>query len=329
MLRVGLIGCGGIGAVHMECWRAMPDKVQLVAIADTDIAKIEKYGSMGISVYQDGFRLLEEEKLDVVDICVPTFLHAAYLKKAMLRVKNVIVEKPLCLTEEEVQDILHMQEETGALVQVAHVVRFTDAYRYLKELVDSGIYGKVIAGNFWRISPRPLWMKGHDDRNRTGTMTLDLHIHDVDYIRYLMGGDPDELQTRSVKDENGVVQHIWSAYRYGTAMLSAEGSWDYPKNLPFSQTFRVKLEKAAVIFDEKGTLTVYPAEGEAIVPQLRAKCEMDMNINVSDMGPYLNELHYFVQMILQNNKDGIACLSEAAASFRLAKKELDLAQMLG
>ena len=46
MLRVGLIGCGGIGAVHMECWRSMPDEVQLVAIADTDVSKIEKYANL-------------------------------------------------------------------------------------------------------------------------------------------------------------------------------------------------------------------------------------------------------------------------------------------
>ena len=51
---------------------------------------------------------------------------------------------------------------------------------------------------------------------------------------------------------------------------------------------------------------------------------MDMGINVSDMGPYYNEISYFVDTILNDSSEGIASLSEAVASFRMVKKELDL-----
>lgn len=326
MLRVGLIGCGGIGAVHAECWLSMNEKVQVVAIADVDIERATRYAARaGAKVYQDGFKLLEQEELDVVDICLPTFLHAGYVIKAMDHVKNVIVEKPLCLKEEEVQQILDKQKETRAIVQVGHVVRFTEAYRYLKETVDSGVYGKVIAADFSRLSPRPMWMKGHDDRNRTGTMALDMHIHDVDYIRYLMNGEPDDVQTWAVKDKEGIVQHVWSGYHYGETVLTAEGSWDYPVNMPFAQSFRVRLEKAALVLEENGVLTVYPEDGEKIVPHLATDVR-DLGINVSDMKPYLNEMHYFVEAILEQKEDGIASLAEAAASFRLASKELEMAE---
>ena len=323
MLRVGLIGCGGIGAVHAECWLMNCDVAQLVAIADVDEERTSQYATRsGAKVYQDGFKLLANEELDVIDICLPTFLHARYLVKAMECVPNVIVEKPVCLHENEIQQILEVQERTGTLVQVGHVVRFAEAYRYLKETVDSGIYGKVVTANFARISPRPMWMKGHDDRNRTGTMVLDMHIHDVDYIRYLMGGDPDKMDTCTVKDDDGIPQHIWSCYRYGNAVLTAEGSWNYPTNMPFAQTYRVRLEKAALILDEKGTLTVYPEEGESFIPKLQTD-ERDLGINVSDMQIYINEFDYFIESILKQRREGIASLSEAVASFRLAVKELE------
>lgn len=324
MLKVGLIGCGGIGAVHAECWLTLKGTVQLAAIADVSTERAETYAAKsGAKVYTDAFEMLEKEELDVVDICVPTFLHAEYVVRAMEHVRNVIVEKPVCLKEAEAQKMLDAQEKTGAFVQVAHVVRFTDAYVFLKKLVSSGEYGKVISGRFSRISPRPKWMKGHDDINRTGTMALDMHIHDVDYIRYLMG-DPDEVSSWGVRDENGIIQHIWGSYRFGEAMLVAEGSWDYPGGLPFSQTFRVRLEKAAVVLDEAGVLTVYPEEGEKWIPELGQKNEMDMGINVSDLGPYLNEIKYFVERIQTGTKTGIASLSEAVASFRLAFRELEL-----
>lgn len=325
MLKVGLIGCGGIGAVHAECWLALSDTVQLVAIADVSTERVEKYAEKsGAKIYTDAFEMLEEEELDVVDICVPTFLHAEYAIKAMEHVKNVIVEKPVCLKEAEAQKMLDAQEKTGALVQVAHVVRFTDAYAFLKKLVSSEEYGKVVAGRFSRVSPRPKWMMGHDDIDRTGTMSLDMHIHDVDYIRYLMG-EPDNISSWGVRDKDGIIQHIWGSYCFGEVVMVAEGSWDYPGELPFSQTFRVRLERAAVVLDESGVLTVYPEDGGKLIPELGQKNEMDMGINVSDLGPYLNEIKYFVETIQAGNKVGIASLSEAVASFRLAFRELELA----
>ncbi len=150
-----------------------------------------------------------------------------------------------------------------------------------------------------------------------------MHIHDVDFIRYLMDGEPDEMNAWAVKDKEGIVQHIWSSYRFGDALLTAEGSWDYPAEFPFSQTFRVRLEKAAVVLDESGVLTVYSEEGGKLVPELGEKEEMDLGINVSDLGPYMNEVKYFVETILAGNREGIASLSEAVASFRLVWKVLE------
>ena len=325
MLKVGLIGCGGIGAVHAKCWNLMGKNVCLTAIADLDIYKAEKCAEdSGARIYQDGFDLLMQEELDVVDICVPTFLHAKYAVVAMQHVKNVIIEKPVCLKEAEVQQLLEMQARTGALVQVAHVVRFTDAYVYLKKLVDSGEYGKVLAGNFTRISPRPLWMKGHDDIDRTGTMAFDMHIHDVDYIRYLMEGEPDYIDANAIRDKDGVVQHIWSSYRYGETVLNAEGSWDYPTVLPFCESFRVRLEKATVVKEADGVVSLYTEDGRVETPKLGNRIEMDMGINVSDMAPYLNEIKCFVENILKRNYKGIASVDEAVSSFRLVRKELEL-----
>lgn len=329
MLKVGLIGLGGIGAVHAECWLALSDKVRLVAVADTCQEKALKYADRtGARVYADGMELLEKEELDIVDICVPTFLHAEYVIQATKHVKNIMVEKPVCLKEREAGLLLKAQEESGARIQVGHVVRFMAAYKYLKEVVSLGRYGAVVTGQFSRISPRPVWMKGHDDIDRTGTMALDLHIHDADYIRYLMDGEPETMDSWGIRNEEGIIQHIWTSYRYGKAMVIAEASWDYPACFTFTATFRVKLEQAAVVLDEKGVVTVYPAEGIPFTPDLELPVIMDMGINVSDMGPYLNEINYFLDTIIGDAPEGIASLSEAVASFRMVRKELDLVQEL-
>lgn len=324
MLKVGLIGCGGIGAVHAECWLMMSEQVQLVAIADMNTERASALAKKAnAKVYANADEMLSAETLDLVDICLPTFLHAEYMCKAMGYAKNVIVEKPVCLTEEEAQRILETEKETGSTVQVAQVTRFDEPYEFLKKAVDSGVYGKVIAGDFKRISPRPVWMRGHDDVRVSGSMALDLHIHDVDYIRFLLG-EPDDVKTWTVKDKAGVIQHIWTGYQFGDAVVTAEGSWDYPTNLTFSCTFRVRLEKAALVLDEQGTLTVYPEEGEKFVPQLGETLEMDLGINVSNIGVYLKELKRFVTAVEQET-GAVVSLADAVASFRLAQKGMKLA----
>lgn len=70
-------------------------------VAQTHFGNEQRLGVIKASVYQDGFALLEMEELDVVDICLPTFLNADYLVKAMKYAKNAIVEKPVYLREEE------------------------------------------------------------------------------------------------------------------------------------------------------------------------------------------------------------------------------------
>lgn len=326
MIRVGLIGCGGIGAVHAECWLSMKERVQLVAVADKNEDRAKKYvDKSGGVAYRDGKELLDNEELDVVDICLPTFLHAEYLEYAMERVKNVIVEKPVCLHKEEAQRLLNFEKKSGAFVMVAHVQRLTDPYVYLKNVVETGTYGRVVAGDFVRLSPRPTWMVGHDDVNRTGSMALDMHIHDVDYVRYLMNGEPDSIQVSSAKDKNGVIQHIWTTYKYGESILMAEGSWNYAPDMPFEETFRVVLERATVVLDAGGKLKVYPEEGGIIEVEIGEREEMDMGINVSDIGPFMREIRYIIDTIETQNRENILTLSEAVSSVYLAMKEMEMA----
>lgn len=328
MLRVGLIGCGGIGAMHAECWLDLASTldIKLVAIAEPNTARAQRYAdSFGVKVYSDGNDMLEQEPLDLVDICLPTFLHARYLCKAMHHVKNVICEKPLCLTEAESQAILAAEEETGAMVQIAQVLRFEFGPKTVKELIASGKYGKLITADLPRLSPRPTWMRGHDDINVSGTVVLDLHIHDVDFALHLMDGkQPDDVKVWAIMDENGVVQHIKSCYIYGDKYIATEGSWDYPASFPFSSPMRIRLENAAILMDTDGTLSVYPADGDAYTIAPPAPITKDLGINTSDMRPYLDELTVFVNAIVNGDKPAVP-VAEAANACALARKELKLA----
>ena len=99
------------------------------------------------------------------------------------------MKKPVALTKEEGELLLATQKETGAKAQVGQVVRICDEYVWLKEAADKKEYGEIRTAVFRRLSAPATWAwEGWlDDAARSGSMALDLHVHDVDFMRYLMG----------------------------------------------------------------------------------------------------------------------------------------------
>ena len=328
MLRVGLIGCGGMGSVHATVWSEMTDKAELVAVADLNQDKWQRFADkLGAKFYTDAYDMMEKEDLDVVDICTPTVTHTLFATTAAEHVKHVIVEKPICLYEEEAQLLLKAEKEYGVTMHMAHVVRFNNQSRYLKKLVDTGIYGKIITADFHRLSPDPTWVVDHNNPAKTGGMAIDLHIHDVDLIRFLMGGDPDAINSTVHTRPDETIDHVWSCYKYGDATVSCEASWDYPASMPFDAGFRVRFEKATVLSAPDRKVMVYPEDGEPFMPEFEETESRDLGINIKNIGDFKRELGCFANAIIDGKKESPVPLSEAIAALRLIRHELNEANI--
>ena len=102
MLKVGLVGVGGISSAHIPAWDKMED-VELVALCDIRPERMEKYE--GKRCYTDFDEMLANETLDILDICLPTYLHADFSVKAMEKGINVLTEKPISLKEEDIDRV--------------------------------------------------------------------------------------------------------------------------------------------------------------------------------------------------------------------------------
>ncbi len=329
MLKVGLVGCGGMGVRHAKCWQALGDEVKLVAIADADENNkytMEEAETSGARVYSSGEEMIEKEELDIVDVCSPTFLHTKHAVMAMEKGMNVLIEKPVCLNEEEAKLLLETEKRCGVKVEVGHVIRFWDEYVWLKDVIDKKTYGEMISASFQRLSRRPGWgwKDWFNNPDMSGTAVLDLQIHDVDFMRYIMGREPDDMVCRATRNKDGVLEHILSTFSYGDVLVSVEGEWDFPKQFPFNANYRVTFEDATVVF-EKGEVTVYTNSGETILPEIPKFYDEIPESLINDPGlhPYYNEIKYFVEKILSGGKIEIAPLSEAVESARLVWKEID------
>ncbi|MBE5749943.1 MAG: Gfo/Idh/MocA family oxidoreductase [Clostridiales bacterium] len=321
MIKVGLIGCGFMGAMHANCYKNI-DGVILGAVADVRREKAEELAN-GAEIFSDGLDLINNADVDVIDICLPTYLHAEYAIKAMEKVKYLFVEKPVALNIEQAKLMIEKSKETGCQVQVGQVIRFWDEYVELKKIIESGKYGKVVNANFRRISPTPTWgwQDWLLDARRSGGAAQDLHVHDTDYVLSVFGEPEKFTSIKNVIGEKN--SYINTIMQYKDFVVGVEGTWGLPESYPFEATFRVVFEKATVE-NAGGKFICYTADGTSEIKIEKKELTGGYKGgNISDLGGYYNELVYFTDRIKSGEKIEKATLKDAAKSLEFVLKEIE------
>ena len=322
MLKVGIIGCGFMGTMHANCYKNI-EGVKIVALADVRRECAEKLaeGTEAV-IFGDGRELIDNAEVDIIDICLPTYLHCEYALMAMDKVKYLFVEKPVALTREEGEMMIAKSEATGCNLQVGQVIRFWDEYVVLKEMIDSGCFGRVVNANFRRISPIPTWGWNNWllDTKYSGGAAQDLHIHDMDYVLSVFGR-PEKICTvkNIIGGENSYINSLLS---YKDFVVGVEGTWDLPESYPFDASFRVVFEKATVQ-NAGGKLTVFRPEGSEEVKIEKANLGAGFEGgNISDLGGYYNEILYFTTCAKRGEKITKATVKDGAASLNFVLDEI-------
>jgi len=325
MFKVGVVGYGFMGHMHSQCYNATGD-AKVVAIADIDPAKLaeakEKLGAVGYSSIED---MLASADIDIVDICTPTYLHEQHVIAAANAGKFIMCEKPMSLTLEACDRMIDVVNKTGVTLMMGMLIRFWSEYQVIKELVDSGKYGKVLWLSAQRRSSFPFhaWENWFADPNKSGGAILDLHIHDQDYLLYLLG-KPKEIFVLGTKGTGGGINGI-QAFGYGYesgAKSYAEGALDLAPGFPFNMSLLVACEGATMKFDMSGepSLMVYPFEGEPFAPELnkpKLAASTETSGNISDLGGYFNEIKYFVDCLKAGKKPERVTPQDAKEAVRI------------
>lgn len=323
MIKVGIIGCGFMGLMHANCYKNI-DGVEIAAIADARKEKAEELNEgINAKIYADGIDLINDADVDVIDICLPTYMHDKYAIAAMDKVKYLFIEKPVALTAEQADAMLIKAKETGCNVQIGQVIRFWDEYVELKKIFDGGKIGRVVNANFRRISPRPTW--GWNDwllkPEFSGGAGLDMHIHDVDYVLSLFGEPENFYTVKNVIEEKN--SYINTVMQYADKAVTVESAWGLPVTHPFEATFRVVFEKATVE-NAGGKFMLYTNEKteEIVIEKKEFAGEKVDGGNISDLGGYYNELSYFINRVKSGEKIEKATLNDAVNSLKFVLKEL-------
>jgi len=195
-LRVGLLGVGNIGTVHLQSATAV-EGVDVVAAADAVPGNRARAERLGVDrTYEDYTDLLDAESADAAIVALPPFLHGEAATAAAEAGCHVFVEKPFSRTAEEGRKILAAADEADVSVGVDHTIRYQPEIQRLKELYDEGRIGHVPLASISRINNGPFaapparqpvssWQLDPDATG--GGALMDLGVHLLDVLAWFFG----------------------------------------------------------------------------------------------------------------------------------------------
>ncbi len=314
MMRVALIGIGGMGKVHFDEYMKNPD-TEVVAVADVrvDMAK-EKVNNENIKIYSSIDELLENEDVDMVDIATPSYLHAEHSIKALEAGKHVLCEKPMSVSLDGTAKMREAAEKSEKMLMIAHVVRFMSPYRYLKNVIDSRELGEIVHINMKRVSsiPRWSWENWMRDLEKSGGDTIDMAIHDIDFLQYIFGMPKDISGVYSkLKNDNDFIS---ATLVYDGFTATIESGW-FNCEMPFCAEYSAVFENGTLEY--KGD-KLYK-NGEEIEIDKSDMSEVS-GINIKGADGYSAEIAYFVSSILNGTKPETVTPESSENSIRLAKE---------
>ncbi len=148
-LRIGIIGCGGIAHAHMRAYLQQPD-AEIVAGCDIIPGKaaafFKEFGLEGVKTdYKDHTEMLADKslKLDAVSVCTYNCQHEPCTVAALNAGINVLLEKPMCVTLDEAISICRAEKKRGKVLSIGFQPRFDPNMKKIKEIVESGVLGKI------------------------------------------------------------------------------------------------------------------------------------------------------------------------------------------
>lgn len=199
MIKVGLIGCGGITAPHIKGYLAIPEQAKVTAVSDVVTENAEKRAAEvgGAEIFSDYNEMLAKADIDAVDICLPHHLHKDAIVAAARAKKHILCEKPLCLTVAEAEEVQKAVSENGVTLMCAHNQLTMPPVTKVKQLIQDGTFGKVYelrtTDSFYHtFDPNSIGWRGNRAMIGGGEL-IDTGYHPTYLLLYLASSEPVEV----------------------------------------------------------------------------------------------------------------------------------------
>ncbi len=330
MVNIGIIGIGFMGVTHYKAIQEIQN-AQVSAICTRNPKKLSgdwrdvkgNFGDSGgvqdlsgINKYSKVDDIINDSDVDLIDICLPTDLHCDATIGALEGGKHVLLEKPITINLNDADSMVEAAQKSGKKFIVAQVLRFFPEFALAKKIVDSKGYGKLLGAHFKRIISRPDWIQDVESpigSGRAGGAGIDLHIHDSDFVRYLLGM-PNSVSSAGLMTNEDSVDYLVTNYIYKDqdVTITSQCGWIAMPGVLFEHGYDVYLEDATLRFNSSGQpLTLFTADGKECTPE-----------TPTDDG-FIAEIRYAVDCVLNNKDPEILSGKSARDSLYLCLKEME------
>lgn len=318
-IKLGVIGAGRIGKVHVATLVLGVPEAEVIVITDTDKSKAtslaDEFGIQSVAGNYD--EIIKNPEVEAVVICSPTDTHADYIIKAAQAGKHIFCEKPVDLSLDVIQKALDAVEKAGVELMVGFNRRFDTNFMKMKQMVEEG---KVGEPHILKITSRDPAPPPAEYSAVSGGMFLDMTIHDFDMARYIVGSEVTDVYTKAtvlVDPEIGKAGDVDTAIITLTFANGAIGVIDNSRKAVYGYDQRLE------IFGSKGMVNVdnnYPENhryysADGVHKSLPLNFFMDRYTEA-----YANEMKAFCNALSNNSKlpvsgkDGLISVAIALAA---------------
>ena len=202
ILKVGLVGVGGISRTHMPGWAAS-EEAEVVAGSDISGEALEQWGALHnvTRLTTNAAELFSDPDIDIIDLCVPNMYHAPLAIAALEAGKHVICEKPLAPTPQDIKQMIAARDKAGKQLMTAQHFRFAGVSKAMKAEIDTGSLGDVYHARGWMLRRNGLIPTATfiEKKHSGGGPCIDIGVHILDLTLWFMG-NPRPVAVSGVAD---------------------------------------------------------------------------------------------------------------------------------
>jgi myo-inositol 2-dehydrogenase/D-chiro-inositol 1-dehydrogenase len=333
-LKLGVIGTGRIGKVHIATLVQSVPLAEVVAIADTNLKSANDVAGMfGIaSVFLNYMDVLKHPDVEAVVICSPTDTHAKYIVDAAKAGKHIFCEKPVDLSIEVIKGAIAAASKAGVKLMVGFNRRFDPNFLKIRQMVADGKIGEP---HILKITSRDPAPPPAEYSAVSGGMFMDMTIHDFDMARYITGSEVTEVYAKTavlVDPEIGRAGDIDTAIITLSFANGAIGVIDNSRKAVYGYDQRVE------IFGSKGMAMAdnnYP-ENHRYFSDNGVHGSLPLNFFMDRyLDAYANEMKIFCDAVINNKpvpvdgNDGLmsVMIALAAKKSHLGKRPVKLTEI--
>lgn len=319
MLKIGVLGAGHLGKIHIKCIKDIPE-YELIGFYDASAENAKLVSEeLGIKSFPTIDALLKE--VDVIDIVTPTLSHYDCAEQALSAGKHVFIEKPITNTVDEAEKLIALSKAKNLKVQVGHVERFNPAYVAAQAYLKQPMF--IETHRLAQFNPRGLDVP----------VVLDLMIHDIDVILHAVGSpvkhisasgvavvsDTPDIANVRLEFENGCVANLTTSR---IAVKNMRKSRFFQKDAYVSVDFLEK--KSEIVRMQEATGDEGPFSMVLDLGEGKGKKEIIFeNPKIHTTNAIREELYTFNQAIA-NNTEPIVSIEDGYKALKVAQEILDI-----